>query len=85
VNTMRISSGNDFAAIQRAAKLNRMINASDSLAVVRGLHPRADAAKILDEMTGRDFAEIVKLAGVRPPSSTTTEAFLGLLKSRCAR
>jgi hypothetical protein len=82
---LTVTSGNHFAAIRRAAKLQKLLAASDALATSRGLDPHRDAARILDELTGVDFAEIVRRSGVKTPSSTTTEAFLGILRGRITR
>jgi hypothetical protein len=74
-----------LAAVRRKAKLERLIAASDALAASRGLDPHRDAARVLDELTGVDFVEIVRRSGVKTPSSLTVESFLGLLKGRITR
>lgn len=73
---------NPFESLARAAKLQKLLEASDDRAICLGLDPYRDAARIYNDMSGRDFEEVVLLAGVRKPSSVTVEAFLGLLKSR---
>jgi hypothetical protein len=74
-----------LAAVRRKAKLERLLAASDALATSRGLDPHRDAAAVYESLTGRDFAEIVRRSGVKIPSSTTTEAFLGILRGRITR
>jgi hypothetical protein len=74
-----------FEDAARSAKLDRLVATTDATTRARGLDPHRDAARVYESVTGVDFAEIVRRSGVKTPSSTTTEAFLGILRGRITR
>lgn len=80
-----ISFCNPIEHLRRAAKVQKLLSASDLLARTRGLDPERDAAEIFNTLTGDDFRELVRTSGVREPSSKTILAFLGELQRRARR
>lgn len=76
---------NPFEAAARAAKLAKLLDAVDADSSEGGLHPRLDAALVLEgwrNATGLRFAELVERAGIKTPSSITIREFFEALAHR---
>jgi hypothetical protein len=78
-------SANIYEREGRARKLAKLLDAVDAEATRGGLHPRLNAREICEtwkNATGAQFARLVTLAKVNPPSSVTITEFFDALAER---